>query len=153
MIYQFLKKLQHLTHAISLFRSGFVTAYRSRQLPSTTTVNVSSVALVEPPAISAIEKEALQVAESVSLYIPVSSPPESKLVSQSLTPETAAEGVPSKTTQTRTDLVHTLLDEAWALGYQTYPTLINYVQRHTGEGCSRRAIANWKKARGLVQAA
>jgi hypothetical protein len=153
MMYQFLKKLQQLTHAIALLKNGFITAYRRRQLPSAKTVNVPILAVLETPTISAIEMEALQVAESVSLYVPVSSPPEPKPEIQSLIPEAVAEVVPLRITQTRAVLVHTLLDEAWELGYQTYPALIDYVQRHTGEGCSRRAIANWKKARGLVQAA
>ncbi len=29
--------------------------------------------------------------------------------------------------------------------------LIAYVERHTGEACSRRAIANWKRKRGILE--
>lgn len=49
----------------------------------------------------------------------------------------------------RADLVCFLLDEAWAQGKSTYSELIDYVKAQSGEGCSRRAVSNWKKARKL----
>lgn len=50
----------------------------------------------------------------------------------------------------RITLVQALLDEAWSMGLTTYPKLIAYVKRHTGKGCSKRAIAQWKKSRSLM---
>lgn len=51
---------------------------------------------------------------------------------------------------TRRQLIEALLDEAWGCGLKTYPQLITYVEEQSGTGCSRRAIAAWKKERGLV---
>ena len=52
----------------------------------------------------------------------------------------------------RARLIPELLDEAWAQGNTTYPALMQYVKTQTGSACSRRAIANWKRARGLIEA-
>ena len=52
----------------------------------------------------------------------------------------------------RSQIVMALLDEAYLIGKTTYPELIAYVEKHTGKGCSRRVISNWKKARKLVAA-
>lgn len=63
------------------------------------------------------------------------------------TPVPSKEGKPH---QERTLLVMGLLDEAWGQGLTTYSQLIAYVQQQSGEACSRRAIANWKRERGLL---
>jgi len=55
------------------------------------------------------------------------------------------------TQQERAVTVQMLLDEAWGTGLQTYPQLIEYVKQQTGEGCSRRAIAAWKRERRLIE--
>lgn len=52
----------------------------------------------------------------------------------------------------RTQTVIALLDEAYSIGHTTYPTLIAYVQQHTGTGCSRRVVSAWKKTRKLIPA-
>lgn len=52
----------------------------------------------------------------------------------------------------RSQVVLTLLDEAYSIGHTTYPALIAYVQKHTGTGCSRRMVAAWKKTRKLIPA-
>jgi len=61
--------------------------------------------------------------------------------------ETSPEPDPTDTTADRTQQVMVLLDEAFQLGHSTYPALIAYVKAKTGTGCSRRAIAAWKKLR------
>ncbi len=50
----------------------------------------------------------------------------------------------------RNQTVFALLDEAYSIGYTTYPALIGYVEKHTGTGCSRRVIAAWKRSRRLI---
>jgi hypothetical protein len=50
----------------------------------------------------------------------------------------------------RNQTVFALLDEAYSIGYTTYPALIDYVEKHTGTGCSRRVIAAWKRSRKLI---
>lgn len=59
----------------------------------------------------------------------------------------------TKATQQRSQLVTTLLDEAFGKGLKTYDQLQGYVQTHTGTACSRRTISNWKKSRELDNAA
>jgi hypothetical protein len=50
----------------------------------------------------------------------------------------------------RPTVVLQLLDEAYGQGCRTYAQLIGYVKTQTGTGCSKRAVANWKKQRGLA---
>jgi len=50
----------------------------------------------------------------------------------------------------RTEQVQQLLGVAWGLGFNTYPQLIEYVRGQTGQGCSRRAIAQFKQRQGLL---
>jgi len=50
-------------------------------------------------------------------------------------------------TALRSRQVVELLEEADRLGLTTYPQLMDYVKSKTGTGCSRRTIANWKRAR------
>ena len=52
----------------------------------------------------------------------------------------------------RGKLVEELLDEASQEGAVTYDEFILFVKEKTGEGCSRRIVASWKKARKLVNA-
>lgn len=49
-------------------------------------------------------------------------------------------------------LVEELLDEASQGGAVTYDEFILFVKEKTGEGCSRRIVASWKKERKLVNA-
>ncbi len=65
--------------------------------------------------------------------------------------EQAAVMVQPQTRNQRSLVVNALLDEAWSQGFTTYPKLLEYVKDHTGEACSRRAIANWKRERGLLE--
>lgn len=51
---------------------------------------------------------------------------------------------------TRPQIVGLLLDEAWTRGITGYNDLLAYVKQHSGTGCSRRAIADWKRERGLI---
>ena len=44
------------------------------------------------------------------------------------------------------------LTAAWEEGHRTYPALIESVRQQTGKGCSRRAIATFKRERGLIAA-
>lgn len=53
----------------------------------------------------------------------------------------------------RTALVLQLLDEAYHQGFRTYAQLIDYVKEQTGEGCSKRIVASWKRSRGLIEKA
>ncbi|MBW4474690.1 MAG: hypothetical protein KME45_30580 [Stenomitos rutilans HA7619-LM2] len=75
------------------------------------------------------------------------SPVERELVAVA---EQAAAMVESQNRNQRSLVVTALLDEAWSQGLTTYPQLLEYVKAHTGEACSRRAIANWKRQRGLL---
>ncbi|MGB3493848.1 MAG: hypothetical protein WBA57_14055, partial [Elainellaceae cyanobacterium] len=50
----------------------------------------------------------------------------------------------------RAERVQQLLGVAWGLGFNTYPQLIEYVREQTGQGCSRRAIAQFKQRQGLL---
>jgi hypothetical protein len=52
--------------------------------------------------------------------------------------------------QNRSERVMALLDEAWSQGLTTYPLMIAYVKDHSGQGCSKRVVANWKRERGLI---
>jgi|GEM_PF-5908302 len=64
--------------------------------------------------------------------------------------EQAAAMVEPQTRHQRALVVTALLDEAWSQRLTTYPQLLEYVKAHTGEACSRRAIANWKRDRGML---
>lgn len=88
------------------------------------TVNVSSVRVEE---LTPVEKEMVIVAEEAAIVSSVKKP-----------------------RNQRTALVEALLDEAHSQGAATYPQFMNYVKEQTGEACSKRAIANWKKSRGLI---
>jgi len=95
--------------------------------------------------LSPVEQETLQVAEHTAIaMVPPSAAPAAPAPAP-LTPEPPAPD--------RAALVEGLLDEAWAQGLRTYPQLIKYVELQTGTGCSRRAIARWKTARNLGEAA
>jgi hypothetical protein len=50
----------------------------------------------------------------------------------------------------RTEAVFRVLSEAWEFGAKTYTQLMAAVKEATGKGCSKRAIANWKRERGLI---
>jgi hypothetical protein len=96
-------------------------------LPPAPTVTVTAVTLTPT------EQEAIAVAEATAIQMSPTVP------------------VPERPQQDRSLLVEGLLDEAHAQGLKTYPQLMGYVERQTGESCSRRAIARWKKSRGLIQ--
>lgn len=65
-------------------------------------------------------------------------------------PEEHPEPTPEE--MNRSQRVVALLDEGWNQGLTTYPQLIAYVKTHSGQGCSKRVIANWKRDRGLMAA-
>ncbi|ERN41339.1 hypothetical protein KR51_00019060 [Rubidibacter lacunae KORDI 51-2] len=50
----------------------------------------------------------------------------------------------------RTLQLDTLIAEAWAQGIQVYERIIEFVRDRSGVGCSRRAIARWKRENGLL---
>lgn len=107
------------------------------------------------PALSATEKESLRVAEQVSAsMIPAV---QSDLPAAELPQSVAVTFCLPKPEQMpyldRAAVVMALLDEAHSRGLTTYNQMIDYVKQQTGEGCSRRAIAQWKKGRGLMEAA
>lgn len=99
--------------------------------------------ITEPAPLSPTEAETLQVSEQVSC----------QMVRQPELSYETQDTQDDKTGQlelTRGQLVEALLDEAWGRGQKTYPKLIAYVTEQTGTGCSRRAVAAWKKNRGLA---
>jgi hypothetical protein len=49
----------------------------------------------------------------------------------------------------RSATVETVLRTAWAEGQYRYSELIETVRQQTGQGCSRRAIARFKRVHGL----
>ncbi|NJN87533.1 MAG: hypothetical protein HC881_16015 [Leptolyngbyaceae cyanobacterium SL_7_1] len=52
----------------------------------------------------------------------------------------------------RSKLVKSLLDEAYSQGCESYQDLMAYVAAQSGQPCGKRAIANWKRERGLIAA-
>lgn len=50
----------------------------------------------------------------------------------------------------RTAKLEAVLAEAWEQGIQSYSKLLAYVKQSTGKGCSKRAIARFKRERGLI---
>lgn len=50
----------------------------------------------------------------------------------------------------RTAKLEAVLAEGWAQGIQSYSKLLAYVKETTGKGCSKRAIARFKRERGLI---
>jgi hypothetical protein len=63
--------------------------------------------------------------------------------------EESASAIPSprrKPWQTRTEQLETVLAEAWAAGSRTYAQLLAWVREKTGQGCSHRAIARFRKS-------
>jgi hypothetical protein len=50
----------------------------------------------------------------------------------------------------RTATVETVLSTAWSSGQYRYSDLIETVRDQTGRGCSRRAIARFKRSQGLL---
>lgn len=99
---------------------------------------------IPPTTLTSIEQELIQVSEQVSHemtghFQPVLQDEQARQDTKTGQPEL-----------TRGQLIEALLDEAYAQGITTYPQLIAYVTAQTGTGCSRRAIAAWKKQRGLA---
>lgn len=50
----------------------------------------------------------------------------------------------------RGKVVEELLEQASKQGAVTYEDFISFVKEQTGEGCSRRTVAIWKKSRRLI---
>lgn len=127
--------------------SGLITGLRQGWQRRSRPVLVAPSRLVE---LTPIEVEILTTAETVAETVaetiadripatPIDHLPESS--------ETSPAADPTDATADRTQQVMSLLDEAAQLGHSTYPALIAYVKTKTGTGCSRRAIAAWKKLR------
>lgn len=101
---------------------------------------------VEPPTLTLTERETLQVSEAVSqqmvepIHLPIPIPNVPTEVSF------PTEQLPLS----RSQLVMSLLDEAWGQGMTTYPQLIAYVAQQSGTGCSKRVVAQWKRERKLL---
>ncbi|UBF27498.1 hypothetical protein K9N68_06025 [Kovacikia minuta CCNUW1] len=95
--------------------------------------------------LSATEREALQVAETVAAVMVPSLPPTAPELEQSTDLQQIFDSLPelqieeNQSKPDRSTLVEALLDEAWQQGLKTYPQLIGYIKEQTGEGCSRRA--------------
>ncbi|MEA5597368.1 hypothetical protein [Rivularia sp. UHCC 0363] len=147
--------LQPLKFAFSLYRltwqimGGIATGiYRGVQQRRVASLPVSAPVSAPAPVItidlSPTEVEMILVAESIN----------DAVTAPDLAAPDLNEPVPSSSepapTGDRSQIVSALLDEAYSLGKSTYPELIAYVEKHTGTGCSRRVISNWKKARKLV---
>ncbi len=129
----------------------------SRPMPALARKPVERVVVV--PMLSTVEMESIEVAEqSAAVMVSGSAgkPAEKVAIAelQRLIDIPSSQPKPEQALYPdRTALVMTLLDEAYGHGLTTYPQLINYVKEQTGEGCSRRTIAQWKKGRGLMEAA
>jgi hypothetical protein len=131
--------VRKLTLALTWFSFGLLKATYSRlqaharqslALPASTRLGE----FVEPNSVITVPAELVTVAvEPVPVQLGTTVPSEDR-----------------KPHQERTLLVMGLLDEAWGQGLTTYSQLIHYVQQQSGEACSRRAIANWKRERGLL---
>jgi hypothetical protein len=104
---------------------------------------------IAPITLTPVEQELIQVSEQVSHEMTG----QVKLSYETQDRQNTQDRQDSKTGQpdlTRGQLIEALLDEAYAQGITTYPKLIAYITEQTGTGCSRRAIAAWKKSRGLT---
>lgn len=98
---------------------------------------------IEPSPLTPTEQETLQVSEAVS----------QQMVECCREHEAESLLEPSPTLQSpqsRSQLVMSLLDEAWGQGMTTYPQLIAYVAAQSGTGCSKRVVAQWKRERKLL---
>jgi hypothetical protein len=101
---------------------------------------------VESSTLTPTERETLQVSEAVSqqmvepihLPIPIPNAP------------TEDSSPTEQISLSRSQLVMSLLDEAWGQGMTTYPQLIAYVAAQSGTGCSKRVVAQWKRERKLL---
>jgi hypothetical protein len=127
---------------------------------------------VELPTLTSTEQETLQVSEAVSQQMvepvhrftePVPIPDRPAVshqpiepVHQPIEPVSTPDRPPADSSptehppQSRSQLVMSLLDEAWGQGMTTYPQLIAYVAAQTGTGCSKRVVAQWKRERKLL---
>lgn len=101
---------------------------------------------IEPGTPVAIALPAAETITVATTPVPLS-PVEQEMVAVA---EQAAAMIEPQTRNQRALVVTALLDEAWSQGLTTYPKLLEYVKERTGEACSRRAIANWKRERGLL---
>jgi ribosomal protein S10 len=135
---------------------------RQSQLMTHSTITVPSTPItplpvelpVEPSTLTPTERETLQVSEAVSqqmvepIHLPIPIP--SVSTEDSPSAEQPPQSRWSTTRHSRTQLVMSLLDEAWGQGMTTYPQLIAYVAAQSGTGCSKRVVAQWKRERGLL---
>lgn len=122
-----------LAEAITLTGMDQLVRRRTQQLklpalPPCEATAVETIVVTATAALSPTEREMVTVAETAAQLMVVEQKPRRE----------------------RAALVEGLLDEAWVQGLTTYPQLIAYVKEQTGEACSRRAIANWKRQRGLL---
>jgi hypothetical protein len=158
-----LNKVRQVMQAIAAFHKGLISGGKVR--PSLRP-HLYSV----PPVTVAIKAQAVKEGEVMSqssheqqfsypvpldmrpngsvlfgeFVVPLEVEPDSGLVE----PEPAAVELPIPLN--RAALVEALLDEAWFQGLTTYPQLMLYVKTHSEKSCSKRAIANWKRKRGLL---
>lgn len=142
---------QGFSMAGRFFRSAHSLVMAGRQarlMASAITVAAQPIApqIIEPTPLTPTEAETLRVSEQVSCQM-VRQPELSYETQDTQDLQDNKTGQPELS---RGQLVEALLDEAWGCGQTTYPKLIAYVTEQTGTGCSRRAIAAWKKDRGLA---
>lgn len=133
-VWHWLKPRFALAEAIALTGMDQLVRRRTQQLklpalPPGEATAVETIAVPSIEVLSPTEQEMVRVAEATAQLIVVEQKPRRE----------------------RAALVVGLLDEAWSQGLTTYPQLIAYVKEHTGEACSRRAIANWKRERRLLE--
>lgn len=156
-----LNKVRQVMQAIAAFREGLVSGGKVR--PSLRP-HLYSV----PPVTVAIKAQAVKEGEVMSQSsheqqfsypVPLDMGPNGSVlfgefvIPKEVEPDAAVEPVAETQPSTllnRAALVEALLDEAWFQGLTTYPQLISYVKTHSGKSCSKRAIANWKRKRGLL---
>jgi hypothetical protein len=73
-----------------------------------------------------------------------------------LLPEASQEQPKRRPWHSRRERLNRLISTAWEQGHHTYDAIIGFVRQETaykgrpGFGCSKRAIANWKRAQGLL---
>jgi len=128
----------------------------TREIPPPKSKQITPAITPEPkltPSEQEIISQAEQVYEAQFLQAPeLLEVPEILDSIESIPTAAAPPAAPTAKTN-RKQLTEGLLDEAWQQGHTTYAAMMGYVETHTGKGCSKRVIADWKKSRQLEREA
>ncbi|MEP0923422.1 hypothetical protein [Leptolyngbya sp. ST-U4] len=160
MTLQLKKPFSRLAPLIHLVRSVLQIVRQTIQARSQRTLTAASIPLdrsisasppIEVPAVPVpIEAEpfpeVIAVLPTPELQQPLDRPTEGSSAERP-TEGGSAERPTEGGSAERSRQVVELLEEADRLGLITYPQLMDYVKAKTGTACSRRTIANWKRAR------